>query len=58
MRLCKRLMLTRLHVDKEIYKEMRNAAQSSIRKNETGLLRGKNENTANPKKNYGKRLYN
>ena len=34
----KRLQLFRLHAHKKIYKEMRNAAQNSIRKKKPGLL--------------------
>ena len=47
--------LTRLHVDKEICKEMRNAVQNVIRKKEQVFEEKLKENNSNPK-SYRKRL--
>ena len=47
--------LTRLHVDKEICKEMRNAVQNVIRKKEQVFEEKLKENNSNPK-SYRKHL--
>ena len=50
-KLCTRYELTRLHVDKEIYKEMQNAVQNFIRKKKQAYFEEKlKENTSNLEK--------
>ena len=50
-KLCTRYELTRLHVDKEICKEMQNAVQNLIRKKKQAYFEDKlKENTSNPEK--------
>ena len=50
-KLYKRFKLTKLHVDKEIYKEARNVVQNLIRRKKKAYFENKlKENTKNPKK--------
>ena len=50
-KLHKKFKSTKLHVDKEIYKERRNTVQTLIRKKKKAYFEEKlKENTANPKK--------